>query len=302
MSSRTAVSSLPSTSRLDHTGMALRVSAVRVSVSAVSNSPCAFLSFMSSANHAIGLWRGVDLKLYRAKQHLNDLMNLVARVAARGEFYDITRHPVEDARREMFRFDVRKPIPDDVPLILGDLLHNCRSALDHMIHALWLKNRRKVTSRELRLLGFPIAASLSEFNPAEKVGGVSAEAFAVIQRVQPYNRSRPGRDPLARLRELSNADKHRNLNLAFWQFQSVGWMGEPDGKWEFVTADRRLEDGTEIAAFCWRSEPNPNIDFVFSCEVVISEGPQPFNRVGIVAGKICKAVCDVRDSLEPLLS
>lgn len=119
---------------------------------------------------------------------------------------------------------------DEWPLIIGDAIHNMRSALDHLVYALAIKGYQAThtggdlpPNTEKRLM-FPIlTASPDPKRTVEKYYAdiaktqlqyVPTNAVARIQRLQPYECSAasPLADPLAIINELDIIDKHRRLN------------------------------------------------------------------------------------------
>lgn len=111
-------------------------------------------------------------------------------------------------------------IPDEPPkprfgIILGDVMHNLRSALDYIVTALLDRNGVTVTIQH----EFPIfldpqlyrqkvgtAAAVSARSPLRGV----TDGFDVIEQCQPYHRKpNPREDPLWHVHRFNNADKHR---------------------------------------------------------------------------------------------
>jgi hypothetical protein len=107
-------------------------------------------------------------------------------------------------------------------VILGDALHNLRSALDHLVAQLVLLNTGK---RSTSANAFPICDTRATYLSIGKKGepskrdtalrGVSDTHKALIDEMQPYRtRIPPGAlHPLSTLRDLSNRDKHRLVHL-----------------------------------------------------------------------------------------
>jgi hypothetical protein len=117
----------------------------------------------------------------------------------------------------------RKPfeVPlHDWSLVLGDAIHNMRSALDHIAYALALKylsarNIRKLPDRRTSfpLLGIP---NSGQFDSATT--NIEAAARDEIERLQPYNR----RNRLWFLSELDVADKHHKLVIHSARLSATG--------------------------------------------------------------------------------
>jgi hypothetical protein len=120
--------------------------------------------------------------------------------------------------------------PEDLSLILGDVLHNLRGVLDHLFWAL-VSRRGTPTWEEARTISFPISKSHAVFmdrsgiksfrvrpkgtpkstwrsHPPGRNRVTYTERLA-IQRHQPYHRKDPSSHPLAILRDLNDRDKHQ---------------------------------------------------------------------------------------------
>ena len=134
----------------------------------------------------------------------------------RGQF-----HP--DRCEYVFVGKILEPIEDPAywGTVLGDVLHNFRCALDHLVCQLVLVNTGKECSGDSQ---FPIASTGPAYWSDKKRGsstrdwrlqGVSDEAKAVIDALQPYRTHglRPNQiEVLDALRIFSNLDKHRLIH------------------------------------------------------------------------------------------
>jgi len=70
-------------------------------------------------------------KVGRAHHHLEELTQLTSNWLA-GKPLRLSRDVQEESTS--FRVSIVDPIPADLPLILGDFVHNLRSALDHVVY------------------------------------------------------------------------------------------------------------------------------------------------------------------------
>lgn len=151
-----------------------------------------------------------------------------------------------------------------ISLLLGDILHNLRSALDHMTYQLALWNtRRKIMWP--KLVQFPIVDEPSDFDRAIKkeLREIDPVHRKVIERFQPYNRIAEGISigpyfhSFAVLRDLSNTDKHRLLNPIMIPPTSLGPSVSGESFLLFIVAAMEtsgtpmkfapIELGTEVA-------------------------------------------------------
>jgi hypothetical protein len=184
--------------------------------------------------------------------------------------------------------------------LIGDGVHNLRSALDHAVEALTIRN----TGGPLKNTSFPIFSH--EFGDGNHVGfrdmkkdgvtptptsglhkirGVTYEAQAYIEVLQPYH---AGGDvethPLMMVHNLDILDKHRVIPVVamsgYLSSGGVGRLGGPPIDIVHMDMDvlRRpfpFEDGTEIPGVVFSpSTQSVDVNFKLSLEVTFDEaGP-----------------------------
>jgi hypothetical protein len=161
---------------------------------------------------------GVIAKFNRASQQFDVLRHEI------GSFSDQDPQPHfsrgyfdTDTWEWIERFQVREPPPLRWGVMLGDCVHNLRSALDHLACQLTLLNGG--TMEDCAQTQFPIAStSESQFEQMadRRIPGLSKRHRAFVKWAQPYRAGdKAWKHPLAILADLSNADKHRLLNPTF---------------------------------------------------------------------------------------
>ncbi|MGC3975610.1 MAG: hypothetical protein QM771_14690 [Nitrospira sp.] len=158
-----------------------------------------------------------ELKLRRAQHHLKDLDGEITVWLDRN--FDTIVHEKDPERGDHFSVYVNiDPIPIDVPLLVGDILHNMRGTLDHLAYALTERHAGgAITEDVAQKSEFPIFLRNDKWAAQEikrKIGSMAPSAQAIIQSFQPYNAippRLPAEDPLWMLHRLSNFDKHRLL-------------------------------------------------------------------------------------------
>ena len=138
-------------------------------------------------------------KTKRAKKHLEEL----EAIARSGEgkykhagFGDAHKHT-------MYRLPVT---PFAVMTGAGDMIHNLRSALDHLAWQLVLANAMTPSGDT----SFPIAESLKKFQAMKirKMRDMAPKAQQAIEQLHPY---KGGNEPLWRIHYWDIVDKHRQL-------------------------------------------------------------------------------------------
>ncbi len=151
---------------------------------------------------------GVRAKIEWAKHHIHELE--IQSLA----FHENNRNTtvVEDDSEtgdEVHRIRFRTPIPDAIPLITGDCVHNLRSALDHLACRLVEANHRVPT----RYTAWPIFRTAADYasGSQRKVEDIAGTVVPLIEATQPYH---SGYDGLGSLSQLDNLDKHQLLIVA----------------------------------------------------------------------------------------
>jgi hypothetical protein len=234
---------------------------------------------------------GVRLKLERAVAHLAALDAEVSAWLARepytlyGEFepwLKFGKGPNFGLYHLRFR-DVGA-IPPEWSVVVGDFLHNARTALDHLVWQLVLANGATPDTNNQ----FPISLTPDDFAKGlerDRLRGVRENDVQVIEDAQPYA-DEEFRDystvqlkveqPLAILRELSNTDKHRVLNPTLAMVRNVMWSPMPT-----AVRDLNLPNGTD-------SHPGFSdtlTDGALLMSIVAERtGPEPYLEVGAVVG------------------
>jgi hypothetical protein len=116
---------------------------------------------------------------------------------------------------DLYRAQILREPPLRFSVIVGEVVHDLRSALDHLAWQLTDPSKRGHAT------GFPVFASPWEADGASaaefraKVDGMAGEIVAVIQRVQPHQPGLPvGKDhALHQLHKMNIKDKHHLLNV-----------------------------------------------------------------------------------------
>jgi hypothetical protein len=157
---------------------------------------------------------GVRLKIDRAEFHRSALESeCIAWVS--GRHATVAHEHDEVTRWHSLVVKVDPPWPDP-PLkwgvVVGDLVHNLRCALDHAIWQLVIANGNTPNGGNQ----FPIYTHAPDAKTyAERVKGIGAGAEGVIASLQPFLRPNPPiPEPLGVLADLSNIDKHRTIHSA----------------------------------------------------------------------------------------
>ncbi len=246
-----------------------------------------------------------------------------------------------DANEGKYTFYVHdlEPVDPDWSLILGDCIHNARTALDYLMVQLYAM----VTStdpREVKGVLFPISESPDDFNALRGVAEARKHlAFSGyltrIEELQPYNALNPSiwpvtiapgqpltRSPgssLSLLNRLDIRDKHRALHAtraaisiggAFASIQGLHWpsnfmqIGSGGGKYGPLVDDAEVGSWTFATPLPSEWEPTQvEMQSCFPLEVAADQTP-PFieQPVAVVIPPCLWAVEQVLRLFEPVFA
>lgn len=154
---------------------------------------------------------GVRLKLDRAEHTIEEIYEAIVEYLAE-ENYSIIGEFNSETSEYVLRGKVTKSTAE-VGVTAGDVVHNLRSALDHLAWQLALLT----TSTPYNFTQFPIALTEGEFRRdrgQKMIRDLSPKHRARIETFQPYHGTNTAWTPFALrdLRVLSNTDKHRLIN------------------------------------------------------------------------------------------
>jgi hypothetical protein len=215
------------------------------------------------------LYRRARLKIGRAYHHLNILEEQVGSFFKTDPYTIITRFNA-DRTECRFNISVSDRIPqDEWGLIVGDCVHNVRSALDHLVWEIAESfSGHQPTDSDTQ---FPIFRTRDAFcTSCERyIGRLPVYAQALIEQLQPYHASCPSEHPLWLCRHLDNDDKHKIIPVVAAVVQS-GAISLPP---HICMVEQRFrfgqfEDGAEVGLFRFadpvppEAQMNPQFSFV----------------------------------------
>jgi len=185
----------------------------------------------------------IQVKIERAKKHFSDFKG---EAEAFREAYIHVIGAKEDPHTGQALKYFPRPLPVarfEMLAIAGDVIHNLRSALDHL--AQQLVEVGSPGAKPSRHTGFPIFGSADEYKGGMtgKVKGMREEAIKLIDALEPY---KGGNDLLWRLHNANNIDKHRFL---------------------ITVAEDYLFEGEGFEGQYWRKASNPLFRGVFGPEM-----------------------------------
>ncbi|HEY4273101.1 MAG TPA: hypothetical protein VGM65_13965 [Candidatus Udaeobacter sp.] len=136
----------------------------------------------------------ISVKIERAKEHFRSLEGEVTSYLKSIPYAINTRRDPESRRLVYFVESIR-PTSVKLTAMTGDVIHNLRSALDHLAYQLvWVGTGKLPSTR----IYFPIADDKAKYIAQRKsqIKGATADAVAKLDALEPY---KGGNDALWRL-------------------------------------------------------------------------------------------------------
>lgn len=126
------------------------------------------------------------------------------------------------------RMVVKKPCEPMWGIIIGEIVHDVRSALDHFVYQLVIHSTDRPPAEDNRTQ-FPIFLDAAKFKKhgLNMLIGVSKKARDLIEALQPFSTGEHEKSPLWHLNQLSNIDKHRTLHLTGGTLQAFNFSFPP---------------------------------------------------------------------------
>jgi len=218
---------------------------------------------------------GSRAKRDRAEHHLTAIEQRV------GEFlgsdpYPVTVDAYPDEGRYLVKFVNPKPVPaQELALLIGDCVHNMRSALDYLV---WELSGADPSDRRSM---FPIFDKRAKFrdNEARRIGRLPANARALVEALQPYHAGPLARStPLWAIEDLDAADKHRLLAVTVPATQGLTAHFSRSVNTTITTDPAAGLEHDAVMAVVTISPPVPDVEVKahFAPEVSIGEGMPTF--------------------------
>ena len=165
------------------------------------------------SRHLKGAWS----KWRRGNLHAESF-NEQARAFLEEKPYAVSVEAEPERGKYVYRISVRQDFPSEtLEPILGDAVHNYRSALDHVAWQLAVANDPSHrSSLNDRFTSFPIFTDGKQYRTLGRgrTKRMGVQAQALIEQMQPYQGPDPERHVASVLQELDNGDKHKGILLA----------------------------------------------------------------------------------------
>jgi hypothetical protein len=186
---------------------------------------------------------GVRIKVERARQHRGELKKQLDGWR-KSKPYSVIVEIDSQTQEQLFKVGTEPSSPPDLPVI-GDILYNLRSALDHLAWQLVLKAKATTTNKT----EFPIFNDPNSWkrDSPRKMAGMNDLMQRRIRDHQPcFGKNHYRNDALWGLQEYGNTDKHRALLVVPVSTQDMLWS--PGGN-PLLTYKGPVSQGTVLVRF-----------------------------------------------------
>jgi hypothetical protein len=243
-------------------------------------------------------------KIGRAQIHLQALTTKIDAFLKAKPYAVVQEYDSEHAKY-VFKLKIVKAIPQiELGLMIGDCVHNLRTALDYIA---W-----RLAGSDLadRASFFPIHICLDHFNGGlYRLKRIHKDAISEIRGLQPYTTSKPEADMLWLLQELDARDKHKLITVT--QTTAYGMrftVDEFTDRYGDIRIHRGvgLDDGAMVAEISVpKGSPQSKVEVEgFAFDMKIEGGIDIFKRypVGMVLAQIKSRVEEVITRFERLIT
>jgi hypothetical protein len=208
----------------------------------------------------------VLLTIRRAQKHIDDLKAEILEFK-NSRPYAIARKRDLDSGEWLLYVVAATPVPDAIPIILGDVVHNLYCTLDYLAWEIVNSSGIKTPTRST---AFPISRDVPTMKDQieryeRQVDGMPEDAKKAIRRMEPYRRAD---NFFWMLQKLNNINKHRTLLAVGFTTESVSGPVELMKKAD-IRYGSPLETGSVIAST--PADVEGHFDTQFFFDVAVSE-------------------------------
>jgi hypothetical protein len=224
---------------------------------------------------------GCWVKIDRARQHCAEFERAAnAWLETKPYRFRTDFDPATNVR--VIRLSQAPIVPLGLCAIIGDALHNLRSALDHLIYRIAALESRQDPPPKAGKLAFPICVTKEGFDHRRQwLGDISNPMRASLEEFQPFRThpANPRESALWILDELDIVDKHQDFPLVLIQIgdRLVLKPSGPGISIHGLAAPRPLEANAEFLVYSSEDpavslEFDPTFEIAFARSDVLPEG------------------------------
>jgi hypothetical protein len=181
--------------------------------------------------------------------------------------------------------------PPIIGLLMGDCVHNLRTALDHIVFALISTNQTRPSGTPNARTMFPIrdtaAGYCHQVEKLKRIDGLHDEAAALIDRLRPYHARERGDDhtthPLWILDKLENIDKHRRLAMVsgIARHAHISIRDSDGGESDILVLSHMIHDRAVLSSYPARYRGRVQVNGYLMVYVALNEVDELPSLVGI---------------------
>lgn len=242
-------------------------------------------------------FRGSRLKIDRARKHLSDFYEMFVRFSnSNFKKLGIEEHP-EKAKTHSLRIDMDmaalNTLADDATMIIGDVLHNLKSSLDHLYFQSILACGGTPTDHTR----FPIRETREELNGwrsevLNKKQLSETVANTILNNVKPYQ---TGNAEIFGLHKLNIIDKHEQVVptlklVGFFNVRLENEDGEKVGMSEYIAEVPCLIPltGTHGMKIKLKNDGRASANIIFDSGASVFRGETVFPTLDRVAAEVTR--------------
>jgi len=232
------------------------------------------------------------LKLNRANKHILEL-RAVLDTYVQGNVYHIGTDIDSEGGVRKLHIAKTTPLPSEVPLIIGDVIHNLHTVLDMSIWAIIPEAHRD------RTIKFPFYETRNELLGQINKGKIKAHAPGIvdfiINDIKPY---KGGNDLIYGLHVLDITDKHQLLIPILDTIELTGVSGEMSGSGTFHNLNFFIQNLDEINAIAGPGDIKITNYGKAAFKILFNKG-QPFEGQSVIPTlyKLAEIVDGIIDSV-----
>jgi hypothetical protein len=159
--------------------------------------------------------KSAELKLIRAGKHLRAIKRAIATYTASKP------HKIVPKSKRKKKLNIPKSPPREICILVGEMVYQMRSALDHLAFELVKRNQigKPLPKEWEENAQFPLWTNRPHIFPGTynifsgSLPNISMKTFTFIESIQPYYGNNIVTNLLGFLSKLSNVDKHRHLHI-----------------------------------------------------------------------------------------
>ena len=155
----------------------------------------------------IPLFNGAKLKVKRADQHISELQQFISEFL-KTDFCRIFIEVDPNDGNQILKFQSIRDMPHELPLVIGDVIHNLRSALDLMTCEIVTMAGESVDRNIEFLVRDDRDKLITAINDRKIKAAPKSIIDLIVDTIKPY---KGGNDALCALHDLDILDKHKLL-------------------------------------------------------------------------------------------